>query len=327
MNKHNLPAFRKTLFSFIFAVSIVFGILTCPAVSANFPARLINITVPFGAGGGTDTAARILVQRVQELLKVAVTVTNEPGGGTLPALEKFMERDPDGYELIFTSGTTIAATAYEETSWTLQDSIDQLLQIAAEPEFFVIKTKKTGGKFDSLDELIAYAKEHPYEVTVGTTGPGSAAYFAVRSLVAQTGAELQDVPFDGNSAAIVAVAGGHVDACINSLTTAAPLVEEGMIKVAVCLAAERHPLQMDIPTAKEMGYDVVTTGYWGLGVPKGTPDDIKKILHDAFKEAIESENAIDAAAKLGTTLAYADADEAKARITDLYERFTKVIDQ
>jgi tripartite-type tricarboxylate transporter receptor subunit TctC len=329
MGKHFFFTLKKIFFicMFLLIVSFIISALAYPSSAGDFPTRPINITVPFGAGGGTDVAARIIAQGVQELLKVAVIITNEPGGATLPALEKFIEREPDGYELIFTSGTTIAATAYEQTPWKLQDDIDQLLMLAAEPEFLVIKTKKSGGKFESLEEMIAYAKQHPYEVTVGTTGPGSAAYFAARAFVTVSGAELQDVPFDGNSAAIVAVAGGHVDACINSLTTARPLVEEGMIQIVACLGSERHPLQPDLPTAQELGFDVVTTGYWGLGVPKGTPEDIKKILHDAFKKAMETQTAIDAAAKVGTTLMYADSEKAKARMTDLYERYSKVIDQ
>ena len=248
-----------------------------------YPSRPITLIVPWPAGGATDISMRLLADIAGRALGVPVVVENKPGAaGTLvaPALRAAA---PDGYTIGQLPLTLYRFPFQQKVSWDPLRDIAPIIQISGVTFGIVVPA---ASPFQSVAELIAWARAHPGRLTIGSTGIGTTAHLAMEEVAAIEGVSYVHVPYKGTADQMLAVAGGVLMAGVNS-TGFAPYVEGGRLRLLAIFSAQRSKRWPAAPTMRELGYpQAVHNSPYGIGAPAGTdPATIRK-LHDTLKMAM-----------------------------------------
>jgi len=253
------------------------------AQSASYPSRAITLIVPWPAGGQTDITMRILADLASRQLGQPVVIDNRPGAaGTLvgPALHNAA---PDGYLLGQLPLTLYRAPLQRKLSWDPLRDITPVIQVSG-VTFGIVVPADSG--FQSFADLLAWGRQHPGELTVGSTGIGSTAHLAMEDVLSREGVRYIHVPYKGTADQMLAVATKTLMVGVNS-TGFAPYVETGRLRLLATFNAQRSKRWPHVPTMRELGYtEAVYTSPYGIGVPAGTDAAIVRKLHDAFKAAM-----------------------------------------
>jgi tripartite-type tricarboxylate transporter receptor subunit TctC len=252
---------------------------------AKFPDKTMRIVVPFAAGGGVDTAARLLAQQLSEQLGVSVIVDNRPGAnGTIGG--KYVQSAPaDGYTLLFSAATHVLARQVMATPpYDPLTDFAPVAHVGEAPLLMVIAPKREQTK---LSEVIAAAKQQPEKWTAAIPAAGAPSHLATLLLAKQSGVKFTFVPYKGTQPAATDVAGGHVDLLLDSMISLLPLAKGGKVKPIAMTSGKRSPLAPDIPTAQESGFPGFTYVTWyGVWAPKDTPPDRLRFLNGAINNAV-----------------------------------------
>jgi tripartite-type tricarboxylate transporter receptor subunit TctC len=286
-------------------------------ITEDYPTKPITLLIPYGAGGPTDQTGRSLAEIAKESLGQPIVVVNKPGGGGIIAQSIVAKEKPDGYTLAITSNIAFV-------------QIPQMRQVAFDPlndfEFIIEHMTQVGGivcrsdkPWKSMRELVTYSKQNPGKVTYGAPGTGGASHIGAEIIAAKEGVKWRMVPFDGSVKVVAALLGGHVDLAICDLIPWKPHVKTGELRI---LAIEGMGRGADFPNAttfEQLGYETTVGASFGIVAPKGTPSDIVKKLHDAFKKAIEDPRYEATCEKLGTFRTYASGEEFFRKIKKEYE--------
>lgn len=273
----------------------------------NFPKKGINAICPWSAGGGTDTFLRGLAKETEPFLGQTVTVTNQTGGGGAIGHGAMINAKPDGYTVGMVTFEINSLPPQGLVDFTYED-LDPLIRVNMDASALTVRKD---APYDTVEEFVKYAKEHPGEINIGNAGPGCVWHIAAGLMADKTGIEVQHVPFDGAAPAVTALVGGHIQAVTVSAAEVQGQVEAGDLKLLAVMSTERDANFPDILTFKELGMDIVIGTWRGLAVPKGTPDDVKEVLVDAFTKAYETETFQEFAKKSGLGLAYQNTEDFK----------------
>ena len=253
------------------------------AQPASYPARAITLIVPWPAGGQTDITMRILADLASRTLGQPVTIDNRPGAaGTLvgPALHNAA---PDGYTLGQLPLTLYRAPLQRKVSWDPLRDITPVIQVSGVTFGIVVPADSS---FQSFADLLAWARRHPGQLSVGSTGIGSTAHLAMEDVLSREGVRYIHVPYKGTADQMLAVATETLMVGVNS-TGFAPYVETGRLRLLATFNAQRSKRWPSVPTLRELGYpEAVYTSPYGIGVPAGTDPAIVRRLHNAFKAAM-----------------------------------------
>jgi tripartite-type tricarboxylate transporter receptor subunit TctC len=239
------------------------------------------MVVPFGAGGGTDTLARIVAEGMKASLQQPVIAENVPGAAGSLALAKVSRAAPDGYTVIFGNWAThVVGPATRAVSYDVVKDFVPVSLVATQPLVLIANTKLPA---NDLQGLIAWLKANPDKATVATTGPGSATHVAGLFFQAKTGARVQLVPYKGGGAqSIQDLIGGHVSLMFTQASNALPHVRAGKVKVFAVTANARLGTAPDVPTVDEVGVPGLHIALWhAIWAPKGTPEAIVRKLNGA----------------------------------------------
>lgn len=251
----------------------------------NYPVKQLTITCPPAAGGGTDLLYRAMAPKIQEYLGVPVIVVNKPGAGCAIGYAAGAKDKPDGSSVTAAVAELLSVPIIADVDFTYE-SFDSIANVNST---YGALTVAADAPYNTLEEFIAYAKDHPGEITMGNSGIGSNWHILAASFADEAGIDVVHVPFDGAGPAGVALAGGHVDAVPVSPQEVDVHVKSGKAKILATFSPERLPELPDLETAKELGYgDTVLTIFRGFVAPKGTPEDVKQMLDDAFQYALNS---------------------------------------
>ena len=253
-----------------------------PAQAQDFPNRPITLICPWPAGGSTDTHLRKFAEIAAKYLGQAVIVENKPGaGGMLGPAGMAATAKPDGYTL---SQLTVAAFRQpymQKVEWDPLRDFTYIIGISGYTFGVVVKADSP---IKSFDEFIAYAKANPGKLSYGSTGHGTSPHLLMEDVAAKTGVQLLHVPYKGSADSQQALMGGHVMAQSDA-TGWGRHVDAGTFRLLVTFGEQRA--RWGAPTAKELGYDVVSYSPYGIVGPKGMDPKVVRILHDAFKKAID----------------------------------------
>lgn len=259
----------------------------------NFPDKPIKLVIAFPAGGPTDITMRALADNAAKVLGHPVIIENKPGaGGTLPA-QALQIAQPDGYTLaqiplgVFRLGYTT------KINWDPIKDISYVINVTGYAFGIVVPASSP---FKTWQDFVDYAKANPGRLTYGSTGNLTSPHLTTEILAQQAGIELQHVPYKGSADLMLAVVSGQLMAAADS-TGFAPQVEAGKLRILNTWGEKRLPKFPDAPTLKELGYNIVQNSPFGIGAPKGTPPEVVKRLHDAFKKAMEEPSYVAALAK------------------------------
>jgi tripartite-type tricarboxylate transporter receptor subunit TctC len=277
------------------AAALALGALGLPAtvLAQAFPNKPIKLVIAFPAGGPTDITMRQLADNASKILGQTVVVDNKPGaGGTLPA--QAMQTAPaDGYTIgqiplgVFRLGYTT------KINWDPVKDISYVINVTGYAFGIAVPTDSP---IKTWADFVAYAKANPGKLTYGSTGTLTSPHLTTELIAQKAGIELQHVPYKGSADLSQAVLGNHLMAIADS-TGFAPLVESGKLRVLNTWGEKRLAKFPDAPTLKELGYDIVQNSPFGIGAPKGTPPEVVKKLHDAFKQAMEEPSYVAALAR------------------------------
>ena len=296
--------------------------LICGAVCAqNFPERPITLICPWPAGGTTDVAMRALADAVAKHLGQRVVIDNKPGAaGTLGPSVRASAAKPDGYTLTQLQIGVFRMPYIQKVNY---DPIADFTYIIGISGYTFGVVVRADAPWKTWKEFIAYAKANPGKVSYATPGTGTSLHITMEDIATREGLQWLHVPFKGNADATVALLGGHVAASADS-TGWGELVDAGKLRMLVSWGAERTKRWPTVPTLKELGYDIVSNSPFGIAGPKGMVPKIVKILHDAFRKAIDDPNYIKTTERLDQERWYVSTEEyAKyARETYIAEKAT-----
>jgi len=274
----------KRVIKFQFAAGFFLLLLAVPVMAAEFPSKPVTYIVPWSAGG-SDACARVLANATSKYLGQPVIVENKPGAaGTLGPSTMALTAKPDGYTL---SEMPLTLFRYPQMMNTNYNPLTDFSYIIHLTGYVFGAIVKADSPFKTFDEFVAYAKANPGKVTYATTGGVSIAYTTMEMVARKNEIQWINVPQKGSGELCSAVLGGHVMAGMTS-SGWAPLVASGDLRLLATFGDERSQKYPNVPTAKELGYGVVTKSPYGLAGPKGMDPKIVKILHDAFKEGMDS---------------------------------------
>jgi tripartite-type tricarboxylate transporter receptor subunit TctC len=298
--KEDCSMTKKADFRNVARVSIVAALLGlagygAPAAEAasapdtsNYPARSIQLIVPFTAGGGTDLASRVVASYLSNKWGRPINVVNVPGAEGAIGTAQVLKGKPDGYTILANNGSSTDALLAGNTN--LSFSVDDYRFVAAvvdEPFAFLVKADSP---FKSMQDFDEWVKQNPEKLTFGTTGPTSIQTISVIQWLDSIGVDYTKVhlvPVNGGGELLPMVAGGHVVLGVQDAVGAAGLTKAGQLKILAVTGSTRSSLFPDAPTLAEQGVNGVTTHFWsGFSFPVGIPDALVQKWESAIKDML-----------------------------------------
>jgi tripartite-type tricarboxylate transporter receptor subunit TctC len=268
------------------------------AFAQDYPNRPIRIIVPTPAGGPVDVMARVLANALPAVLGQNVFIENKPGAGNSIGSRQAAAADPDGYTLMVSaaSGLIMSPMIVRNAGYDAS-SFAPIALIAETPQVLVINPQLT---FQSVVELVGYAKANPGKLNYSTGGIGTLPHLNAELFKSASGANILHVPYKGGGPSLTAVVAGEVQMTFDTVSTSLQLIQDGKLRALAIVGRKRAPELPDVPAMPEIGFPAVTSGAWtALMAPHDTPPAIVARLNAATNAALDSELMKTALAKLG----------------------------
>ncbi|HEY9278679.1 MAG TPA: tripartite tricarboxylate transporter substrate binding protein [Eoetvoesiella sp.] len=264
------------------AISLTLGVLMSSVAWAdNFPSRPITMIVPFPPGGATDIQIRKLSELASKHLGQPIVVTNKPGaGGTMGAVA-LANAQPDGYTL---SQIPVGVFRQPHITKTAFDP-KELSYIIGVSGYLFGAAVRADAPWKTFNELVSYAKANPGKLRFGSIGVGSVQHTTMEAVAEAKGLDWLHVPYKGNSEVNLALLSGQIDFSSDGSGWAS-LVDAGKVRLLAVYGQSRPKNWPDVPTLKELGFDITESSPYGIGAPAGLPPEVRTILHDAFQKAL-----------------------------------------
>jgi len=295
------------------------------AVAQEFPTKAIKLIVPFPPGGPNDIIARVVGQRMSEILKQPVVIDNRGGAGGILGPAVVAKSDPDGYTIAITSAGALAISfsLQEKVPYDSTKNLQAITLVAKVPELLVVATNVPA---NNLKELIDLAKAKPGTVNFASSGPGSMPHLAGEMLKITAKVDITHVPYRGAAPAVNDLLAQQVQMVFLDLPVLLPQVAAGKLKPIAVATTERVPSLPNVPTTAEAGMPEVQAENWyGMVAAAGTPPAIVAKLHSAAVEAMRSPDVKEKLAAQGATLVGNSPEEFGAFIKSEIEKRAKVL--
>ena len=276
------------------------------ASSQAFPTKPITLIVPWPAGGSTDRHMRALAELASKNLGQNIIVENKPGGGgTLGPGTMARTAKPDGYTITQYPLGMLRIPHMQKMQW---DPLKDFTFIVGVSGYTFGFTVRADSPYKTFNDYIEAARKSPGKIDYGSTGIGSSPHLLMEEVAINAKVELNHVPFKGNADLQSALLGGHVMAQSDA-TGWDKFVENGQMRLLVTFGEKRTKRWPQVPTAKELGYGVVSQSPYGIAGPKGMDPAVVKVLHDAFKKAMDDPKHQELLEQLNQDLWYRSGDE------------------
>ncbi|MFP4153696.1 MAG: tripartite tricarboxylate transporter substrate binding protein [Alkalispirochaeta sp.] len=278
----------------------------------SYPEKTVRVIIPWSVGGMTDVLTRPIANWLEEYFGVPFVVENKPGGGGVVGSLEIENAPNDGY----TIGTTSMSTVSAKYVAPMAPDIDNVELIAQAISIPATVTVNADSPFETVEELIEYAKDNPGELSNSNSGNGASAHIYALTFGARADIEMNHIPYPGYAEAVTSLLAGNVDMTNIPLPDVAPYVDSGELRMLAIAAADRHPSYPDVPTLREVGIDAVMGNYSGFVAPKGTPQEYVDILEDAIGQAIADPEISDFLINAGFQPVFAGQDEFAVIVDD-----------
>jgi tripartite-type tricarboxylate transporter receptor subunit TctC len=274
-----------------------------------------------GAGGGTDLIARAVIAGAQKHIKQPLIPVNRPGAGGMVGAEHVMRQRPDGYSILFSPLSTIAAQPHFGVARYTHNTFQPVIRTSEGVHVFVVRAD---APWKTFAEFVDYARKNPGKIAYGSPGAGTTSHLSTEFMARELGFRLTHVPFPGGAEATTAMLGGHVDA-VGSLAVGE--IDRTRIRVLVIKGELKTPALRDVPTLRELGYNFSFPVTNGIVAPAGTPAEVVAVLHDAFKKAIEDPDVIRMLNRVSAVPSYGSAETQQREFTEFFHRFGRIMRQ
>ena len=263
----------------------LFTVFPADAAQEKFPSRPVTLLSGWAAGGGTSLVLSVAVPVAEKFLKQQIVVSTKEGGSGAVSLTQLRREKPNGYTIAITT-SAINVHKFLGTLDFGYEVFEPFIALNSDPGGISVKID---APWKNLKEFIEYARKNPGKVAVAGSNPGSVTRLELHRLEQVAGVSFNIISFPGAAGpGVTALAGGHVEAAIATPLETKALREAGQVRMLGVMSEQRLPNEPNIPTCREQGFDAVMATHRVLLAPKGTPPDRIQILHDAFKQAVES---------------------------------------
>ena len=252
----------------------------------SFPSRPVTLTVGFAPGGGTDTAARIIAQKLSENIGQSVVVENKAGAGGNVAAQHIALAAPDGYTIHLTSvgPMSVAPHLVKDLAYDPKRDIAPITMGVVFPNVMVVHT---GVSAKTLDEFVALAKQRPGQINYASAGLGGAGHLAGELFKERAGINMVHVPYKGGGPAMTDLLAGRIDMYIGVPSTVAPHVDAGKLRALATTGAKRSSTMPGVPTVAELGYPgFEATNWYAFVAPGKTPKDVLDFWNRELTKAL-----------------------------------------
>lgn len=325
----------KSILALALSATMTLGMMAgCGGTSSNgsasgtdggstYPTKDITVIIPKNPGGGTDVSTRGLVQYMQEHLEGSNFIpTNKPDGGGVTGMVETANAKADGYTL---GAVTVELAMFPhqgKSTVTYEDFAPICAQIAAPAALIV----PADAPYNTLDEFVAYCKENPGTVQMGNSGMGAIWHVATVQMEKEFDISVKHIPYPNGTADIAAaLTGGHIDGTLADPSSFVSQVQAGTLKILAIMADERSVMFPDVPTFKELGYDMTIRSWACLVAPKDTPEDVLEILRNAAEETCNDPEYQDYLMKQGIDPVCIIGDDCYQMMKEDHEMFGEVL--
>ncbi len=294
------------------------------AQAQTFPSRPITLIVPWPAGGSTDRHHRALAELAAKQLGQNIVIENKPGAaGTLGPGTMALTAKPDGYTIAQFPMGMLRLPHMQKTPWHPIDDFTFIIGVSGYTFGFVVRSDSPHKTFV---EYIDAARKQPGKIDYGSTGIGTSPHLLIEELAGIAKVNLVHVPFKGNADLMQALLGGHVMAASDA-TGWDKFVDAGQMRLLVTFGEQRTKRWPDVPTAKQLGYDIVSTSPYGLVGPKGMDPAVVKTLHDAFRKAMDDPKHAEVLEQLNQSMWYRSGDDYRRWAVETFARDKALIER
>ncbi|MBI2017050.1 MAG: tripartite tricarboxylate transporter substrate binding protein [Candidatus Rokubacteria bacterium] len=294
------------------AAMVVLALAASAGAQEPYPTRPITIVVAFPPGGLADLTARPLAAALERLLKQPVVVSNKPGAAGAVGNQFTATSKPDGYTLLMALVSVSTLPEVDKLfgrphNYTI-DQFTGVARINAEPS---VITVRGDAPWKTLADLVEDAKRRPNQIVHTSSGLYGASHVPFAMFLQAAGLTMRHLPTTGGGPMMNALLGAHADIVASVPSLVAPHLPTGKVRLLAHSGVGRLPAYPDLPSLKELGYDVEYAAWAGLVAPRGTPAHILKILGDAVRQGVKEPAVVTASQKLQTPVAYQDLEGAK----------------
>lgn len=275
--------FKRLLWLFSGLSLTVASSFSTMVLAEEFPSGDVQYVIPFGPGGESDISARLQQKYFEEITGEQLIVQYMPGGGGAVGWSQLSEMPKDGYTIMGSNLPHIILKPLGKDVGFQTADINNFYYFHYSPDAILVRNDSP---YETLDDLVQAASDEPGVVTLSGSGTYSANDVANTRFEQLADVTTTYIPFKGTGAAVTALLGGQVQAEWGYTTVAAN--HQDKLRMLAVASEERHPLFPDVPTFKELGYDLVGGAYRGMAVPEGTPKDIQQKLSDIFQQINEN---------------------------------------
>ena len=294
------------------------------AQPAGWPARPITLVVPWPPGGSTDRHLRALAEIASKQLGQQIIIQNQPGGGgTTGPGNMALNAKPDGYTIAQFPMGMLRIPHMQKTAWNPQTDFSFILGVTGYTFGFVVRSDSP---YKTFNDYLDAARKQPGKIDFGSTGNGTSPHLLIEEVADAAKVQLNHIPFKGNADLMQALLGGHVMAASDA-TGWDKFVESGQMRLLVTFGDTRTKRWPSVPTARDLGYNVVGNSPYGLVGPKGMDPAVVKALHDAFKKAMDDPKHLEVLDQLNQPVWYKNSADYAAWARDSFGKEKALIER
>jgi tripartite-type tricarboxylate transporter receptor subunit TctC len=312
----------------IFAATAVgvFAELDCALSEPNFPAKSVQIFVPYGAGGVADLTMRLLGQKLTERTTQQVVIENRPGAGGLLAAKEVLRAPPDGYTLaVIGNGQAIGMSLFKTRPYNV---LTDFTFVSITARFEMLLAVKVDSNLKSLQDVVTAARKDPGKLNFGAINPGSTQNLSAHLLKQVTGIDVAIVPYKTTPDLVTAVLRGDVDVGFDFYAGLQAVISDNQVRIIATSGEQRNPLLRDVPTAKESGFpEYIVTSWNGLAAKAGMPAERLNILNNHINAALSDPALQATASALGMDARGSTPEEMRDRMAADVQKWAAVIDK
>ena len=255
-----------------------------PHVQAAWPDKTVSIVVPYAPGGTADALARLIAQQLGPRLKTTVVVLNKAGASGIIGQSAVAQSTPDGYTVLYDATPLSINPHLQKLPYDPEKDLQPVTLVGVTPMLVAVPKNSP---FNTLQDLIAAAKQSPGKLTFGSGGQGTVQYMGAELFSQGAGIKLVHVPYKSGGPALMAIAGGEIDMGFGNLPALSGQVKNGLVKPLAITSAARNPAFPGVPTVSESGVKGYESQEWnGMFLPGATPADITSQLSTAVRDVL-----------------------------------------
>lgn len=266
-------------------IAVFLCVLFSFPVAAQYPDRPVTMLTGYPAGGLVDIVARVVAEGMKPKFPRGLVVQIKSGAAGSVAVGELVRTQPDGYTVILTPlSALVIAPQLQNLAYKTPDDYDPFINLVS---YYPMIAVRTESPYNDIKQLVADAKANPDKIRVGSPGEGTSSHLNLEEFMYHSGTKMIHVPFQGWGQSSPALLGGHIEALVAQPGELKGQMDGKRMRVLINFQPKRHAAFPEVPTAKELGWDVANGVWFLLMAPKGTPAPVVRYLHDAAKAAIE----------------------------------------